>query len=60
MTPDQAQRQLLHALDVHSTVLKEEDIAWAFDAKNTQKAVVDWVEEFLGPETLLSKEELEL
>ena len=60
MSPDQAQEQLLHALGTHSTALKEEDIKWAFEAKTTQKAVADWVEGFLGSETLLSKEELEL
>ena len=60
MSPDQAQQQVLRALDAHGVALKEEDIQWAFDAKTTQKSAVDWVEEFLGPETLLSKEELEL
>lgn len=53
-------QQLLHALDAHSTVFKEEDIQWAFENKKTRKAVTEWVEEFLGPETLLSQEEAEL
>ncbi len=60
MNPVQAQEQLLRALDTHSTVLKEEDIQWAFEGKKTQKAVIEWVQEFLGPETLLSQEEAEL
>ncbi len=60
MNPVQARQQLLRALDTHSTVLKEEDIQWAFEGKKTQKAVIEWVQEFLGPETLLSQEEAEL
>ena len=60
MRPDQAQQRLLRALDAHSTRAKEEDIKGAFEAKNTQEAVVDWVQEFLGPETLISQEEAEL
>ncbi len=60
MSPAQAQQHLLRTLHSHSTALKEEDIQWAFEAKATQKVVVDWVQEFLGPETLLSQEEAEL
>lgn len=60
MNPDQAQQRLLRALDTHSTALKEEDILWAFEGEKTQKAVINWVQEFLGPETLLSQEEAEL
>ncbi len=60
MSQDQALQLLLRILETHSIAFKEEDIKWAFDAKSTQKVVVDWVQEFLGPETLLSQEEAEL
>lgn len=60
MSPDQALRQLLYVIDTYGTSLTGEDVRWAFKAKSTQKNVVAWVEEYLGQETLLSKEEAEL
>ena len=60
MSLDQAQQHLLQALDTHTTALKEEDIQWAFRAKETRNVVSKWVQEYLGPETLLSREEAEL
>ena len=60
MSQDQALQLLLRTLETHGIALKKEDIEWAFEARDTQKAVVDWVQEFLGPETLLSQDEAEL
>ncbi|KZF21548.1 hypothetical protein L228DRAFT_283697 [Xylona heveae TC161] len=51
--------QLLLALREHDISLTRDDVQWAFDSAETNASVTQWVERYLGPETLLSKEELE-
>lgn len=51
---------LLTVLRDRQIPLGRDDVQWAFNAPNTKDMVVEWVEEYLGPDTLLSKEELDL
>lgn len=59
MRPDQALKHLLTSLPSHDIATKEEDIRCAFE-ENTRESVTDWVEQYLGNDTLLSNEEAEL
>ncbi|KAI9723423.1 MAG: hypothetical protein M1812_001307 [Candelaria pacifica] len=52
--------RLLTALREHEIPLGRDDVEWAFNSQKTNKGVVEWVDQFLGQETLLSKEEAEL
>jgi hypothetical protein len=47
---------LLRILDDHDTGLGKEDVAWAFETANRAESE-DWVKSYLGPATLLTKEE---
>ncbi|KAI9771986.1 MAG: hypothetical protein M1835_006325 [Candelina submexicana] len=61
MTSDAAPLdRLLAALREHEIPLGRDDVEWAFQSQKTKKEVAEWVTQFLGPETLLSKEEAEL
>lgn len=60
MRAHQALKQLLDSLRSHKIALTEDDVGWAFQAKNTQEDVTNWVQQYLGKETLLSCEEAEL
>lgn len=37
-----------------------DDVQWAFEAKNSRQEAVDFVDQYLTAETLLSQDELEL
>lgn len=60
MPPYQALKLLLDSISSHKIALTEDDVGWAFNAKNTQDDVTNWVQQYLGKETLLSREEAEL
>ncbi|KAL7276570.1 hypothetical protein RUND412_000450 [Rhizina undulata] len=60
MDPAQAQAHLLQVLQSHELSLGEDDVAWAFSNPKTVGPVVEWVERYLGEETLLSLEEAEI
>lgn len=47
---------LLRVLDDHDTGLAKEDVAWAFEPAKKGESE-DWVRTYLGPATLLTKEE---
>lgn len=51
---------LLTALRDRELPPNKEDIARAFEDRNTQEEASSWVQEFLQPSTLLTKEELDL
>lgn len=60
MQPSDPLEHLLLVLRVRDIPLSRDDVQWAFDARNTKEKVEEWVKEYLGPDTLLSKDELEL
>lgn len=60
MQPPDPLDHLLFVLRERDIPLSRDDVQWAFDAPNTKEAVVEWVKEYLGADTLLSKDELEL
>ncbi|EME79661.1 uncharacterized protein MYCFIDRAFT_81145 [Pseudocercospora fijiensis CIRAD86] len=51
-------RDLIHALNERNIDLGEDDVAWAFEGPKTRNKAVQWVQEYLQPATLLTKEEL--
>jgi hypothetical protein len=51
---------LLAALRERQIPLGRDDVQWAFTSPQTKVEVSNWVQDFLGDENLLSKEELEL
>ena len=54
---------LNHLLDVlcdHDVPFDRDAIKAAFDDPDSQTAIQAWVEEYLGPETLLTKDEASL
>ncbi|EKG15579.1 hypothetical protein MPH_07245 [Macrophomina phaseolina MS6] len=51
---------LLTVLRDRRVPLTRDDVQWAFESAKTQNDAVAWVNEYLGSNTLLSKEELEL
>ncbi|KAI9815562.1 MAG: hypothetical protein M1827_002696 [Pycnora praestabilis] len=54
------QARLLAVLRERDIPLTRDDVGWAFDSPQTNGQVTQWVQQYLGAETLLSKEELEL
>ncbi|KAI9832688.1 MAG: hypothetical protein M1819_004274 [Sarea resinae] len=52
--------RLLQVLRERNIPLSRDDVAWAFDSPKTREEVTKWVTQYLGQETLLSKEELDL
>ncbi|EME44294.1 hypothetical protein DOTSEDRAFT_172437 [Dothistroma septosporum NZE10] len=50
---------LLNALRDRDINLGEDDVAWAFEDKSAQDSASDWVNQYLQPSTLLTKDELE-
>ncbi len=52
--------RLLAALREQDIPLWRDDVEWAFKSQKTSKEVVEWVNQYIGPETVLSKEEAEL
>lgn len=51
---------LLCALEERDIDLDRDDVAWAFEAPETGAAVREWVQHFLSPACLLSREEWRL
>lgn len=60
MQPPDPLEHLLVVLRECDIPLSRDDVQWAFDAPSSREAVVEWVKEYLGADTLLSKDELEL
>lgn len=60
MQPPDPLEHLLLVLRERHIPLSQDDVQWAFNAPNTKETVVEWVKEYLGADTLLSKDELEL
>ncbi len=60
MQPPDPLEHLLLVLRERDIPLSRDDVQWAFDAPNTKETVEEWVKEYLGVDTLLSKDELEL
>ena len=52
--------QLLRVLDERSLGLGHDDVAWAFESPKTNGAITSWVQEYLSPATLLTREETTL
>ncbi len=51
---------LLAVLEERQIPVARDDVQWAFDTPSTKGTVEEWVNEHLGTETLLSREELNL
>lgn len=60
MTGDVALVDLLDALRARQAPIMRDDVQWAFEAKNSRQEAVDFVDQYLTAETLLSQDELEL
>ena len=52
--------QLLRALDDRNINLGRDDVEWAFESASTKEDVRKWVQDYLSPDCLLSKEEFKL
>lgn len=57
MAPTELQH-LLQVLNDRDIGLGHDDVAWAFQSWGTQNEAKGWVQEYLTPPTLLTKEEL--
>ncbi|TKA64163.1 hypothetical protein B0A49_05755 [Cryomyces minteri] len=51
---------LLEKLEQRHVPLTRDDVQWAFESPQTKADMEAWVKEYLGSDTLLSKEEVEL
>lgn len=51
---------LLRVLGDRDTDLSRDDVAWAFESRETKKNISKWVREYLSPASLLTREELHL
>lgn len=60
MTVDVALEDLLKALRARQVPITRDDVQWAFSAKNSRQQAVDFVDQYLTAETLLSRNELDL
>ena len=60
MDPKPSLEHLLHVLRTRHVPLTRQDVQWAFETKSTHDSVVNWVDQYLAPETLLSNEEVVL
>ncbi len=52
--------RLLRVLDDSDLGLGHDDVAWAFESVNTKDSIASWVQEYLSPATLLTREEAAL
>ncbi|CAK4033213.1 Hypothetical predicted protein [Lecanosticta acicola] len=50
---------LIRALRNRDIPLNEDDVAWAFEGTQTRRDASKWVQQYLRPSTLLTKDELE-
>lgn len=53
-------KTLLRVLEERDIPLNADDVAWAFESSKTKDSAASWVQEFLQPQTLLTKDELAL
>ena len=53
-------RTLLDSLAQRDLALGPDDVKWALESPQTKDSTIAYVTEYLNPETLLSKEELQL
>ncbi|KAI5841022.1 hypothetical protein DFP73DRAFT_586474 [Morchella snyderi] len=60
MDPSEAHSHLLRELEAHQIPLTSDDVSWAFSSPKTAVPVTDWVERYLGKDTLVSLEEAEI
>jgi hypothetical protein len=60
MEDKEALEHLLTVLRERGIPLGRDDVQWAFQSQQTRDQVVNWVQEFLGSNTLLTKDELEM
>lgn len=60
MDRDKAEAHLAQVIEERQLSLTSDDYSWAFESAQTGEDAVQWVNEYLGHETLLTKEELEL
>jgi hypothetical protein len=60
MQDNDARDHLLTVLKERGIPLASDDISWAFASPKTKDEVLDWVNEYLQEETLLSLDELKL
>ena len=56
MNPNPALRQLLDVIDSHTIAIGKDEVQRAFKDGNAEE-LATWVQEYLNPETLLSREE---
>ena len=56
MNRDQALGQLLNVIESHDIAISRDDVQRAFELGNAQE-LATWVQEYLNPDTLLSREE---
>lgn len=52
-------KRLLNVLAERDIELGHDDLAWLFESPQTKSDMIAWVTEYLNPDTLLSREELE-
>lgn len=60
MTTSPELARLLRVLDDRNVGLGRDDVAWAFESVNVKDAIASWVQEYLSPATLLTREEAAL
>lgn len=60
MDLSEARSHLLGVLADHQVPLGDNDVSWAFSNPKSATPVVDWVERYLGKDTLVSLEEAEM
>lgn len=53
-------KTLLRVLEERDISLGADDVAWAFESSKTRDSASSWVQEFLQPSILLTKDELAL
>ncbi|KAF1982766.1 hypothetical protein K402DRAFT_339824 [Aulographum hederae CBS 113979] len=60
MSDNPALAKLLQVLKDHELDLGPDDVQWAFESAKTKEEAAAWVQQYLQPETLLSKEEVDM
>lgn len=60
MQSSRSLERLLTVLEERETGLGRDDVEWAFKSAKTKDGITAWVDEYLEPATLLSKDELDL
>lgn len=52
--------RLLRVLEDRNIQLGQDDVAWAFESSTTSSPITTWIQEYLSPDTLLTREEVAL